>query len=496
MKKYIKSLFLAMGLLGFVACNSILEVDPRQSIDSAVALEDENGIQASVIGLYNTLQSTRMYGRDLVAIPEALADNGRATNKSGRLNPEYLNQPNAHFLNWRLAYIAINQANLILEATQRVQLPEATRNSIEGQVQFLRALFYFDLMRCYAYIPGASVQQQDRGGVPLVTAGVIDFEQITLPARAPVDEVYTFIYRDLDEAITKLGATPNSRAPAFATRAAAQALYSRVALYRREWPLAIRLATEAITNSAARVVSDTAAYVAGWRRSVHPESVFELPYLIQENIGVNESLQTTYTTLRELGNRNVTAGFGDLVPTPALLADLRSENDTLVRVSTGRRDSVVIRDVRQRLYELGTTGRGTAEIECTKFLGKNGQPNLDNIPLIRISEAYLNRAEANFHAGNRAEALRDLNTIRTRCGLAARTDERLPGNALLTEILKQRRLEFAFEGHRFFDLKRQGLDLAKASPATNIPFTDFRILAPIPPREIQANPNLRQNFGY
>lgn len=137
-------------------------------------------------------------------------------------------------------------------------------------------------------------------------------------------------------------------------------------------------------------------------------------------------------------------------------------------------------------------GRGTAEIECTKYLGKNGTVNLDNIVIIRASEVLLNRAEAYYNTNKEAEALTDVNTIRTRAGLPAKTG--LTGQALLDEILKQRRLELAFEGHRFFDLKRLGKDLVKA-PA-NVPFTDFRILAGIPARELGANKNLVQNFGY
>ncbi len=167
-------------------------------------------------------------------------------------------------------------------------------------------------------------------------------------------------------------------------------------------------------------------------------------------MGVNTSLQTSYTTLVASGNRTQTGGFGDLVPTRALLDAYESEKDA---------DGKTIVDVRRSLYELGTAGRGTAEIECTKFLGRSGQVNLDNIPVIRVSEMYLNRAEALARSGNAAGALTDLNVIRTRAGLPAATD--LTGAALITEILKQRRLELAFEGHRFFDMKRLGLDIVK-----------------------------------
>jgi hypothetical protein len=70
------------------------------------------------------------------------------------------------------------------------------------------------------------------------------------------------------------------------------------------------------------------------------------------------------------------------------------------------------------------------------------------------------------------------------------------GQALLDEILRQRLLEFAFEGHRFFDLKRYGQAIVKTSPVVNLPFTDFRYLPRIPQSEVDGNPNLAQNFNY
>jgi DNA-binding transcriptional regulator YhcF (GntR family) len=484
MKKTMKKLSLSIKALAiastmfFASCSNLLNVEPRQSIDSATALTTQEALEAAVSGVYDRLQALRMYGRDFIALPEALSDNGRATNKSGRLQAEYQNQPNAHFAagTWQLSYAAINQINLILDNAPKVNMPAATRNNIEGQALFLRALIYHNLMRAYAYDPGAIVTQNSRGGVPLALTPILGSDQIEKLSRAPIDAVYAQIYKDLDDAIVKLATTPNSRAPFYATRAAAEALYSRVALYRRDYANVVRFADAALSRGVGTFVTN-AQYVASWRAAIHPESIFELQYVTAENLGVNEALQTTYTTLLAVGDRSRTGGFGDLVPTADLLNIMQAEGN----------------DVRRQLYELGTTGRGTAEIECTKFMGKGGQPNLDNIPVIRVSEVILNRAEAYAMQNNDALALADLNRIRNRAGLPSVT---LSGAALLEEILKQRRIELAFEGDRWFTLKRLGRDIVKAPPVQTVPFIDFRILAPIPVREIQANPNLQQNFGY
>ncbi len=502
MKK--QSLYIAFSVLCLsltTSCNDALDVQPQQSIDTSVALTDEKKIQAAVIGLYDYLQNTTLYGRDMIAFPEALADNGRATGNSQRFIYEYENK--SSFNNWRVGYRAINHANLILKAIPSVPMSESSRKGLEGQVHFLRALLYFDLMRAYAYMPGAvpngdnlSGKPINKGGVPLMEIGVTSTEEIPYPKRASIDDVYAFIYKELEVAIEQLAATPVNRAPTYVTAAAANALLSRVALYSKDWENTVKYATNAITIAPVKLITDPESYLAGWRKAVHPESVFELVFTTAENVGVNFSLQTSFTTLREPGNRIITAGYGDLVPTNSLLSALYSENLVLTRPSTGVKDSIILLDVRQRLYELGTTGWGTAAIECTKFLGKNGTVNLDNVPVIRISEMYLNRAEANYYLNNRADALADVNAIRTRCGLPVMTDEALPGTALLTQIQKQRRIEFAFEGHRFFDLKRQGSTITKASLGYSIPFASPVMLAPIPLREIQINPNLEQNEGY
>lgn len=489
--------------LSLAACNDeLLEVAPRNNGDLATALNTVEGLDATLNGIYDRMQNVALYGRDMLAVAEALADNAQATNKSGRLNAENRNTAQQTFGTavapgtWQSAYFAINQTNLLLEAVPKVAALTDTnrRNSILGQCYFLRALMYHDLMRIYAYDPGVEIAQQNRGGVPLLLTGVSDQTQITFPARAPIADVYKQIYTDLQAAITAFSRSTVDNI-AYGNLAATQLLFSRVALYNKDYPNAVKYATDAIGGSVKLV--NAANYVAGWRSVRNPESVFELQFAaISENIGVNTSLQTTYTTLVRTGDRTATGGFGDLVPTPAFLTDLRSETTTAGQPA----------DVRSQLYEQGTTGRGTAYTECTKFLGKNGTLNLDNVPVLRIPEAYLNRAEANFQLNNVTEALTDLNMIRTNRGLPSRTLAALtPGTStvptlLVSEILRQRRLEYAFEGHRWFDLKRRGTDIVKTIPlsttANNLPYNDYRILANIPVNEVSTNKNIQQNFGY
>ena len=482
--KYIIHISLLTVALLLGSCSDLLDVQPRQSIDSADALTTREGINAAVTNVYTYLKAQVIYGRDLLAIAEALADDSRIINRAGgRFVNEGQNVPNNHLGGWGTYYAAINNINLILNALPSSPFTEAERVSLQGEIKFLRALFYFNLVRIYAFDPKVAIATLDKGGVPLMLTGVNSPEQVQYPSRASVAEVYTQIYADLTDAVAT---APTTGGPNRATKAAAQALFARVALYNEDYANAIRYATDALASGVGRFVGTT-DYVAAWRSNSHPESIFEVLFQTrQESLGVNNSLQSAYTTIESVAQANSLAalrpttlppanGWGSVVPTTALLA----------LYQTG--------DVRRQLYQDGLNRSNTTVTESTKFLGKSGVIYMDNVPVIRVSELYLIRAEAIARSnGDQALALADVNRIRTRAGLTALAN--LTNAQLQTEITLQRRLELAFEGHRWFDLKRRGLDVVKSTG--NVPYGDYRILASIPTSEIQANRNLVQNAGY
>jgi starch-binding outer membrane protein, SusD/RagB family len=517
MKKMFSKYIIAAGLIAILAtsCEKQLEVAPRQSIDASTALSSRDAIEAVITGLYARLKSARMYGRDYITHPEALADNGFATNKSGRLLPEANNNQGAHFTGtpWISYYAGINQINLVLEALPAMNLTPAITpaemDRWQGQLYFLRGLMFFDMVKVYAYIPGAVVAAQDRGGIPLTLTGISTAEAALAfkPTRDPIDAVYTQIIADLTQAEAKLlypGLGVN-----LANKAAAQGLLARVSLYKKDYTAARSWADKCITTAGSKMTT-ASTYVANWRAATHGETLFQVAYATSgENIGVNESLQTSFTTLVTPGNQATTGGFGDLVPTLSLLTDLGiTLNGGMTTTNFALNHTIASRstDVRNLLYEPGTAGRGPIKTECTKYIGKNGFINLDNVPVFRISDAYLIRAEAQATPGspvfNAGEALADLQFVKIRrytdyAGSAQQTaDNAMTAAQLYEEIIRQRRIEFAFEGHRFFDLKRLGRDIVKAPHYNTVAFTDTRILAPIPQGEVDGNPNLRQNPGY
>jgi len=370
-------------------------------------------------------------------------------------------------------------------------------------------LFYFNLVEVYGYIPGALVAANDKGGVPLSVAGIATSPDALgwKPSRAPLADVYAQIIKDLLASESKL--TYPGLGVNLANKAAVQALLSRVYLYNKDYAESKKWSDAVITLASSKL-ANTSNYVAQWRGETNSETLFQILFATPgENIGVNESLQTSFTTLVTPGNQASTGGFGDVVPTITLL------NDLGITLTGGNTTSVFAlnhtvasrsTDVRNLLFEPGTAGRGNIKVECTKYIGKNGAINLDNVPVLRISEAVLNRAEAQATAGstvlNLAGALADLKVIKSRrytdyAGSAQETaDDAMTQAQLLEEILRQRRIEFAFEGHRFFDLKRLGRDLVKGPHYSNVAFTDIRILPALPQSDIDGNPNLKQNAGY
>ena len=509
---------LAGGLLG--GCEKGLDVDPAQSIDASGALNTKEEITASIVGIYSPLKSPRLYGRDIIALPEALGDNGYVNSRSGRFLNEYNNVFGAHFTEtiWTASYAAINQINLTLEAIPKLQVvpgPTAAEIALwEGQLYFLRGLYYFELMKAYAYTPGATVPSQERGGVVVSLKGYNNLAeaQTAQPARQSIDSVYKVIATDFRRSETRLLASTTERS--LATKGAAQSMLSRVYLYAKNYDSARFWATTAITGLGVGRMTDVSDYISQWRSADNKETIFQVKFTLNsENIGVNESLQTSFTTLTAPGVLAITGGFGDLVPSLTLLNDLGIELNTGQSATgfTGTPAAIVSRtaDVRNLLYEVGTTGRGAKSyVETTKYLGKNGFLNLDNVPVIRMSELYLNRAEAFATPGSPildlAAALADLKVVKSRRYLNYSTTIEPLDNALILnptalyeEILRQRRLELAFEGQRFHDLKRLGRNIVKSPPSgATIQFTDARILAPILQADVDGNPNLRQNFGY
>jgi len=456
MKKTIIRLLAATVLTsGVLGCNDRLNVQPVTQIDAADALNTSNDVQAALVGCYEGLQSIYLYGGYLQFMSDLLADNGDEAFVGTFTDPAQAQRKtllvnNATVANiWLSAYTAINRTNNVLANTSK--LSTATlRASVEGEALFIRSLTYFDLVRLYAKAWNDGTPSANPG-VPLVLTPTSSITSANNVARNTVAEVYAQIISDLTKAEAELPATNGF----FATRYSAAALLARIYLQQGNYPAAAAAANRVIasgryqlnTNYADNFLSNSDL------NGNSPEDIFAIQ--ISSQSGTNQ-LNTFYSQNSR--------------------ADVEAQQQFVDAFEAG--------DDRKLLYQDPAVNGGYYTNKYDVLYG--------NIKLIRLDEMYLIRAEANFRANTSvgASPLADINLIRDRAQLA-------PLSTLtLAAIMKERRLELAFEGFALGDLKRYMQSTVDPLTGTSIPWNSTRLIFPIPLREINANPNLVQNAGY
>ncbi len=433
------------------ACDSPLNTDPTASIDAGSALTTPRGIELGTNGAYRSLQGGNLYGTNEMVYPDLYADNLTFTGTfqtDREVSLRNISTANGAILAaWQAAYNGINRTNNLLDAIPRVAaLTQAQRDQYRGEALFIRALLYSILARYH-------------GGVPIVTEPSRGVGAQSLVSRATLQEVYAFIEADLEEAATLL---PAGRVVGKATRGAANALLARVYLEDGKYVQAEDKATRLIGDPTYSLLPSYSAVVSGVTRvsffatKSSSESIFELQYSVN-----NSNSQAFWFFTQALGGR---WGFS---PSLNLYSAFEAGDP--------RRDA-----------SIGISG--TSRFGNKYFRIALGD---DNVIVLRLAEMYLIRAEANARLGAAPVFVRaDVNVVRARAGLAPLATTITAQTDLLNAILQESRVEFAMEGHRFFDLRRMGL----ATTVLNIP--PERLLFPIPQAERDVNSNLTQNPGY
>ena len=465
--------------LGLAGCQNALEIAPQQGIDAAVALTTPEKVGGAVVGMYAKLDDPRLFGTDLIMLPELIGGDGYTQWLGTFQNYRQIALRTQNSLNttaalvWARAYEGINQANLVISALPVVDDADL-KNQYDGEARFIRGDLYFELVRLYGqqYRAGGNNSQL---GVPITLTANTTVEQAsTQPARATVEQVYAQVIADLKAAAKKLPETNGTRASKYA----AQALLARVYLQQGNYPAARLYADSVITNSQKSLVGSVEAVFANRNSN---ESLFELQQNDQNNAGSsNDGLATYFASYSLNGGR---IGRGDV----RVLGGFASQYEASDVRGT---DSLTIGKTRKLIY-LGD-GERPNRLRTIKYR-TYGQ----NVPLIRLAEMYLIRAEADVRANKLADALVDVNRIRTRSGASALTA------VTLADVLLERQLELAFEGFRIHDLKRTNSIVAPAIPATPddpavpaVLASDPLLVLPIPQHDINLNPNLVQNPGY
>ncbi|SDL12680.1 SusD family protein [Catalinimonas alkaloidigena] len=430
-------------------CGDKLNIEPQQSIDEGEALSTSENVQAVLVGAYDALGDGDLYGGQLMKDTDLLADDGEVFWSGTYIQPRefYVKSIQTNNANvestYLAAYVAINIANNVLSALDVVD--EAERDRVEGEALFIRGLVYFDLARTYgkAWNDGDPTQNP---AVPLVTAPTRTIDESSRVPRNTVAQVYDQAITDLTRAVELL---PEENG-FFATTYAASAVLARIYLQQQEYGKAAQAANRVIEEGDYALVGNYANAFNNTATSTS-EDIFAIQVTTQD--GVN-SLHTFYANPDN-------GGRGDIDILPAHLA-LYEEGDE-----------------RLSLFYVDDPSDPQTLVRTGKWKNQYG-----NVPLIRLAEMYLTRAEANLRAGSTVGATpqEDLTVVRERVGLS-------PTSATLEAILLERKLELAFEGHSLHDTKRteQAVD--------DIPFDADRLVYPIPLREVDAA-GLQQNPGY
>ncbi|MCB0547078.1 MAG: RagB/SusD family nutrient uptake outer membrane protein [Phaeodactylibacter sp.] len=431
------------------ACSGFLDVELDNEIITSEAIVNKETAEAAAIGLYNSFQGANLYGGDFVLVADLLGGNAIATGFRQR----YEDLANARVPTsnpyiedvWASLYNIINSANNILANIDGIDgIGAEDRSRIEGTAYYFRGSAYFDLLRQF----GEFFNENSALGVPVFT-DVLDRSTATSVGRATVAATYGRIIEDLGRAAQAL---PDDDERFFVTKAAAQALLARVFLYRKDWASARSFADLLIADIDYELNID---YNDNFETEGSPEAIFELQFTTQDGQGLSGLLM--------LSTANEVSGSNELW-------NAFEEGDARKA---------------QFLRRFGV-------VRCTKY-GELATDIQFNVPVVRLAEMYLIRSEAIANTEGVAAALADLNTVRARSLPNSPVAEADVPNleAYYDVLIRERRLEYAFEGHYWFDLVRLG----RATSVRQI--EDYRVVLPIPDREVKvSNGVIAQNPGY
>ena len=533
-----------------------LETMPYQSID--VDQLTPGNVETLTLGTYAYMKSNNGIMRSAHYFGEYGSDNlalsGSTTDPLMNIYNYLRTTNNSRIADiWSYSYQTIININATLEVAPEGQSKEF--DMIIGENYYLRAFHYFTLVNTFGkpYINSPETSL----GVPIkLTTSLDDF-----PARASVKEVYAQIEKDLLKAIEMMdipaGSTIVPKNSCYASKEVAEALLSRVYLYMENWAKVRELSDNVINSGRYKLVEgDTYKNYPTYVPEDNNETIFAVRYTKDVDYQPSYRAYMIGSMYAKIDND----GWGEMYPSDSYLRlldlhpqDLRhafirkqtlrngdywfiySKNNSYVKVPvtkngdvytiidpTGYQSATVSKEAFHggNAYTVTTTqgdkyyGRVEEELETRNdypkyFIYKcslqEGQAQLWSPVISRLAEMYLNRAEANYHLGDRQGALDDINVIRKRAGIPIWTAANIPGETDVLElILEERRLELAFEAQRRFDVYRNRQVLNRNYPGGHISsggpvevrYDENTIVEFIPQREMLAYPNqgvLEQN---
>ena len=440
--------------------------DPHNAISDVEAYSSADRIEKSAIGMYDAMQNANYFsGRILIYADQRGLDATPSAYFGTMGNYTTLTSSDGTVAGaWQGGYRTIYQANLFLKSflPKASLVSQAKADQYVGEAKFIRAACYWYLINLWAQ-PYGFTADASHAGVPLVLDAADDpFASSNNIPRASVKQVYDQMEADLLDAEAKL---PTNGTDAFskvarATKGAARALLSRLYLYKGDYPKALTYADAVITSGL-------------YSLNANPQTTFQPPYTTNESIfSVAMSGGDNPNTNNSLGQHyGANPGRGDIPVTSDYIA--------LMNTATDKRYLNLIKSYNGSFWTLKYPGQTT-----------------DFVPVVRYAEVLLNKAEAlaRLNAGVNATALSLVQQVRDRSngGALIVTSQQ----ELIDAIVKEKRIELAFEGFGITEFNRLKLDLPAHALVTPQPYgSNLRVL-PIPKYDTDKNPNLKQNQGY
>jgi hypothetical protein len=494
MKSYIyrtAALLFVINLM--VSCDDPIDLEPISDIGADSFYANQEQVNLAVVGIY---QSLHLKQRDEWIVTELRSDNTQLSfdnsqnaNVPYRQLDRFVSNPLNEFTTsyWRASYKTIGLSNHVLESLAVVTDPDLAIQ-YEGEARFLRAHSLFNLTRLY-------------GGVFVITE-TVDASQARNLERKSVEEAYDVIVNDLEYAYTNLPESYGSDQIGRVTKWAAGIELGKALLTQGTTASRTRaedILRDVVNNSGGRLL-DNYEDIFDTNNEYNDEIFFAVRYQ-SGLLGLGAPFANFFSPLAS--ENAVVFGGGDEfnIPTTSI-EEAYSSNDprASVNFSTSWVDN-----------------SGNTNVE--RFVSKyNGQfSNTDDAPndwvISRYADAILLLAEAiNENSGPSTEAVGYLNDVRTRAGQPDAINSNVDTFFELKIALEEeRRREFAFENHRWFDLIRTGRAVTVMNehfrtdfqynnpdePFFNTPpIQQFQTLLPIPQYEIDLNPSVAQNVGY
>lgn len=455
---FFKSIAVLFVVLGLTSCEDFLSPDLADDLDPSAAFETIEDAEKVLFGGYASMRSATFIFNNAI-----LSDNtriGSGNRGSGIQTHSFTFTPDENF-GWETRYAAIYTANDLIFNIDRISGAEVEeKNQLIGEALALRATAHLDLVRTFGnrYSAGTSSL-----GVPYRNGANNPEEE---PSRNTLGEVYTNIIADLERAAELVSDEEAAMDISRVNRIAINALIARTKLEMGDYTGAFNAANAAINDPLAPPLAEGADYVSMFTLDTDSEVLWKL-----SNTG-------------SIGSAFYEKGTGDnfFAPTDDLVALYDS---TDIRTDVNFRFDAVAGEFTVNKYP----GTSTLPDPPVDDFGRN------TYKMIRLSEVYLIRAEAAFNMNG--GGIDDLNAVRAARQASTGTEA---GATLLSAIVTERRKELAFEGHRWFTLKRLGLDMNRGADCNasncSLPADNNRWLAPIAQGEMNANANMVQNPGY